>query len=59
MTKQAGLGAVLGLVTLMLAACSGSSSPTSTASSSSSSGGAVQGVAIPANVAVVTAKNAN
>jgi len=50
------LGAVLGVVTLVLGACSSSYKP---ASGSAASGGAVVGVAIPNQVSVVTANNAN
>jgi hypothetical protein len=52
------LGVVLGVVTLVLGACSSSSTPASSGSSASG-GGAVVGVAIPNQVSVVTANNAN
>jgi len=55
--KNIWLGVVLGVATLMLGACSSSSTPAS--GSSASGGGAVVGVAIPNQVSVVTANNAN
>lgn len=52
------LGAVLGVVTLLLGACSSGSTPPSSGAGSAG-GGAVVGVAIPSSVSVVTANNAN
>jgi len=59
--------ALLALVTVSLVACSNSSPavsggggpPSPTGSSSSGGTGAIQGVAVPSSVAVVTATNAN
>lgn len=52
------LAAVLGVVTLMLGACS-SSATTPSSGSGASGNGAVVGVAIPSSVSVVTANNTN